>query len=227
MDAKLLLEEYQDYLAPKLDTYEQAIYLYLLRHSRLQGKDEIVVGFKSARLRMAFGLGIKSARMGENTCYEKLRSLASKGCVDIVRTERDGTRVRLKLPAEIDGIMPLSQAMAHVTLEDMDFFNVAENRLAILRREANRCFYCLRVLDASNYVIEHVTSRPEGNNSYRNVVAACWNCNNRKGPSPVEDFLRVLYREGYLEASDFEQRCVALRRLKNGELQPIMAGGSV
>ena len=36
MDAKRMLEEFQDYLAPKLDTYEQAIYLYILRHSRLR-----------------------------------------------------------------------------------------------------------------------------------------------------------------------------------------------
>lgn len=186
-----------------------------------------MTGFKSARLRMALGIGIKSTPLSENTCYAKLRSLASKGCVDVIGTERDGTRGRLKLPFEIDGLIPLSQALAYVTLEDMDFFNVAENRLAVLRREANRCFYWLRVLDTSNYVIEHVTSRPEGNNSYRNVVAACRNCNNRKGLSSVEDFLRALYREGHLEASDFEQRRVALPRLKNGELQPIMAAGPV
>jgi uncharacterized protein (DUF433 family) len=35
MDAKAIIEESQDLLAPKFDVYEQAIYLYLLRHSRL------------------------------------------------------------------------------------------------------------------------------------------------------------------------------------------------
>jgi hypothetical protein len=44
-------QQFQDYLAPKLDTYEQAIYLYIFRHSRFLGKDEIVIGFKSARAR--------------------------------------------------------------------------------------------------------------------------------------------------------------------------------
>jgi len=53
-------------LAPNLDTYEQAIYLYLLRrHSRLQGADEITVGFKSARRRMAKGIGNKDTPMSE------------------------------------------------------------------------------------------------------------------------------------------------------------------
>ena len=35
IDARTALEEFQDYLAPRLDVYEQAVYLYILRHSRL------------------------------------------------------------------------------------------------------------------------------------------------------------------------------------------------
>lgn len=46
MDLKIVLEEFQDYLAPTLDTYEQAVYLYILRHGRLQGKTEVTIGFK-------------------------------------------------------------------------------------------------------------------------------------------------------------------------------------
>lgn len=75
MDAKQILEQFHDYLAPKLDTYEQAIYLYVLRHSRLQGLDEVVVGFKSARRRIVLGIGEKGKPMAERTCYDKLRSL--------------------------------------------------------------------------------------------------------------------------------------------------------
>jgi hypothetical protein len=39
MDAKAVIEQFQDYLAPKLDTYEQALYLYIFRHNRLQGPE--------------------------------------------------------------------------------------------------------------------------------------------------------------------------------------------
>jgi 5-methylcytosine-specific restriction endonuclease McrA len=102
----------------------------------------------------------------------------------------------------------------------MDFFNVPENRSAIIQREDNKCFYCLRLIDSSNYVIEHVISRPKGNNSYRNLVASCLNCNNRKGKLLAEDFIRVLYRNGYLNDIDFEQRLVNLQLLKSGELKP-------
>ena len=124
MDAKMVIEEYLDYLAPKLDTYEQAVYLYLLRHSRLQGKDEVVVGFKSARRRMALGIGTKGTPMSESTCYEKLRSLAAKGCVEMLGTERDGTRVRLRLASEVEGVIPVAQAAAYLSIEDMDFFDI-------------------------------------------------------------------------------------------------------
>ena len=45
LDLKKTFEQIVDHLAPKLDTYELAIYLYLVRHSRLLGKREIVVSF--------------------------------------------------------------------------------------------------------------------------------------------------------------------------------------
>lgn len=221
MDAKLTIEQFQDYLAPKLDTYEQAIYLYLLRHSRLLGIEEVVVGFKSARRRMAFGIGEKGKPMAEKTCYEKLRSLQSKGCVEVLSSENDGTRLRLRLPSEISGVIETPAALIEVPLEEVDFFSVPENRLAILRREANRCFYCLRALDQSNYVMEHVSSRPDGDNGYRNVVAACRGCNNRKGAAAADDFLRVLYREGVISAEELAARLAALGRLRAGDLKPL------
>jgi 5-methylcytosine-specific restriction endonuclease McrA len=217
---KSVVEEFQDCLAPRLDTYEQAIYLYIFRHSRLLGRTEVTVGFKSARRKMAFGVGEKGKPMSEGTCYEKLRSLQSKGCVDIIDTTRDGTKLRLKLPSEIPGVVRAEGTPPIPDLERADFFTIPENRLAILRREGNQCFYCLRAVDASNYVIEHVTSRPEGDNSFRNVVAACRGCNNRKGEMSADDFLRMLYRSGYLGPEELEGRLAALDRLRKGSLRP-------
>jgi hypothetical protein len=223
MDTKQFIEQFQDYLAPKLDTYEQALYLYIFRQSRLLGADEVVIGFKSARRRMACGIGEAGRPMSENTAYEKLRSLQSKGCIEIVASEHSGRRIRLKLPDEILGIIPppATQA-APLSIEEMDFFAVPENRTMILEREEHSCFYCLRVLTAESYVIEHVVSRPTGDNGYRNVVAACRECNNRKNDSTAEDYLRALYRELYLSADDLQNRLVKLGRLKNGELKPVI-----
>jgi hypothetical protein len=214
------LEEFQDHLAPKLDTYEQAIYLYLFRHSRLIGKDEITVGFKSARKRMAFGVGEHGKAMAEGTCYKKLRSLKKKGCVEILDSVRDGTRIRLKLPSEIPGVVRLEVAEPPPDLENLDFFHVLGNRLAILKREGGRCFYCFRAIEGSNFVIEHVLPDQRDNHSYRNLVAACRNCNNRKGKGLAEDYLRSLYRDGFLSDSELHDRLAFLQRLLAGELRP-------
>jgi hypothetical protein len=134
MDVKAEIETFQDYLAPKLDAYEQAIYLYIFRHSRLQGKEEVTIGFHSARRKIAFGKGESRTPMSQRTCYEKLRSLESKGFLKVLGTEHGGTKIRLLIPSEIWSLV-VPQKVNPITLEEMDFFAVPENRLAILRRE--------------------------------------------------------------------------------------------
>lgn len=220
MDLQKFIADFQDHLAPKLDTYEQAIYLYIFRHSRFVGQEEITMGFKSARSRMACGVGEKSKPMSENTAYIKLQSLEAKGAIAILRTEHAGRLIRLNLPQEIPGIIPPKKEEQKLDIEKMDFYEISKNRTLILEREGHRCFYTLQELDEKNFVIDHVVSRPEGNNTYRNVVAASREANNRKGSSSADDFLRVLYRDGYLNSDEFEDRLLQLKRLKAGELKP-------
>ena len=95
-----------------------------------------------------------------------------------------------------------------------------ENRLLLLERESFKCFYTLQKLTALNFVVEHVVSRPEGDNSYRNCVAACREANNKKGARSADDFLRSLFREGYLSSIEFDKRLNALSELKAGNLKP-------
>lgn len=58
--------------------------------------------------------------------------------------------------------------------------------------------------------------------SDRNVVAACRQCNIRKGSSEFKDYLRTLYRDGFLSPGDFEDRLSHLELLSNGKLKPQM-----
>jgi len=102
----------------------------------------------------------------------------------------------------------------------MDFFNVPENRILLLKRENYRCFYTLQKLDESNFVVEHVISRPAGNNSYRNLVAASREANNKKGAMSAEDYLRRLFRDSFLSEKEFRDRLHHLELLKAGELKP-------
>jgi hypothetical protein len=224
VDWKQFFEEFQDHLAPKLDTYEQAIYLYAVRHSRLDERDEVVIGFKSARRRMAVGIGEAGKPMSEGSAYKKLQSLAEKGAIEILTTTHAGKRIRVKLPSEIAGVLPLALPKgAPKSLDDLDFFADPELRGTILAREDHRCFYCLSKLAADAWVIEHVRSRPAGTSSYRNVVAACRTCNNRKGAEQARDYLRTLYREGKLNDAELEHRLAAMGKLEAGELRPDVA----
>lgn len=222
LDLREFFEHFQDYLAPKLDTYEQAIYLYVFRHSRLIGKDEVTIGFHSARLRMATGTGEDGKPMSQNTAYKKVASLQVKQALTVLRTTHTGRLMRLHLPSEIEGLISPELPPEIIDIEDVDFFSVPENRQRLLVREQFRCFYTLKALDKDNFIVEHVVSRPDGNNSYRNCVAASREANNRKGAMSAEDFLRRLFREGYLSESEFDDRKIALANLRAGLLKPSM-----
>lgn len=223
MDCREFLIQFQDHLAPTLDAYEQAIYLYIFRHSRLLGLKEATIGFKSARSRMACGIGEKGKPMSEGTAYVKLASLQEKGYISITRTTHTGRVIALNLPNEIPGLIKEPLQESAIDLEEMDFFEIPENRSLLLKREGYRCFYTLQELDEKNFVVEHVVSRPAGNNSYRNVVAASREANNKKGSNSAEDFLRRLFREGYLSEIEFQERLHKLALLKSGELRPPIA----
>ncbi|MDE2165599.1 MAG: HNH endonuclease [Alphaproteobacteria bacterium] len=215
-------QQFQDHLAPKLDTYEQAVYLYIFRHSRFIGQDEAVLSFKSARARLATGIGERGKPMSESSVYKRLDSLEQKHCITVVQTEHKGKRIRLHLPGEIVGVIPSKPTTPEeIDIEKIDFFD-PENRLAILQREGFRCFYTLKKIDANSFVVDHVVSRPEGNNSYRNLVAASREANNRKGSMPADDFIRLLYRDGDLNEREFRGRLKALTDLKLGLLKPVL-----
>jgi len=213
--------QYQDHLVPRLDVYEQAIYAFLLRQTLLEGSREAVIGFKSARRKLGFGIGKANTAPSEHVVYEKLRSLESKGCIALLGSERAGTRIKVILPSEMPGVIPSLPAAESIDIEQQDFFHVPENRARILAREKWRCFYCLADLDENNHVLEHVTSRPDGDNSYRNIAAACRRCNNRKGAQVAEDFVRMLYREGVLSGDELPIRLHQLLSLRAGQLKPL------
>ena len=210
-----------DHLAPCLDVYEHVIYAHVLRHTVLVGREEAVIPFKSARAKMSKGSGTKGHAMSESTCRDRLQSLASKGALEIVGTEHQGTRVRLILPQDVPGILPARQDSKVLSLEDMDFFEVEAHRMLILEREERRCFYTLRELDETNFVIDHVVSRPEGDNGYKNVVACSREANNKKGPTDAAEFLfRLHHRDGVLDWEQLEDRLAALKCLQAGDLKP-------
>src|SRR5260221_3313936 len=112
------------------------------------GRTETVIGFKSARKKLAFGVGTAGTPPSEKTIYEKLKGLESKGCIKVLSSERTGTRLRIFAPQEILGVIPVIDTEPEVTLGKLDFYSVPEHRKRILEREGARCFYCLAILNA-------------------------------------------------------------------------------
>lgn len=215
-DIKNLIQDIEDHLVPrlKLDVAEARIYYHLLRHTRLVDRHEVLVSV---------------ANLCEAICCSKtvikprLRSLEEKRVLAITNTGWAGTTVKVFLPREIPGAIPADPNEPAVDLETVDFYKDPRYRPAIFEREGSRCFYCRRALTDGDYGLDHVEPQvAKGPNSYRNVVAACHSCNSSKSGTSGADFVRVLYRRGFLTAEDLEDRLACLDRLAKGELRPIL-----
>ena len=69
------------------------------------------------------------------------------------------------------------------------------NRRNIYARDQNRCQYCGHRFSTSELSLDHVVPRSRGgDNSWKNVVACCVNCNVRKGGrTPQEAGLHLIH----------------------------------
>jgi len=64
----------------------------------------------------------------------------------------------------------------------------ALSRKNILLRDRNTCQFCKRILPAGELTLDHVVPRSRGGrSSWENLVACCYQCNNRKGDRTPEE----------------------------------------
>jgi hypothetical protein len=185
----------------------------LFRHSRLIGKEETIFVISSA---------LKTVGLTDFSARNRIRKLHEKGCLKIEETTRIGIRVSVLLPAEIKGCVFTSVTKESIVdIEQIDFYNEPNYRPSILERENGECFYCFRKITKDNYVLDHLVPQANfGNNTYRNIVASCHECNSTKTGKNGEDFIRLIYRKGTINAEELENRLKAIEKMKNGEIQP-------
>ncbi|OGO38963.1 MAG: hypothetical protein A2W35_11865 [Chloroflexi bacterium RBG_16_57_11] len=215
------LIEIQDLLAPILDSYEQMLYHYLFRRTYLIGETEAMIGTRSIQTRLGLGIGKAGTPPSPAHVSEKIRSLEQKGCINVLDRSNLGTRVQIRLPSEIPGLIPETQQSKAVLLEELDFYHDHHQRTKILEREGYKCFYCLKSLTSNQFTIDHVESRVSSiNHSYKNVVAACFECNSKKRETDVLQFLRFLYRDGLMTSEEHSGRVEQLNLLRAGKLIP-------
>jgi hypothetical protein len=111
-----------------------------------------------------------------------------------------------------------------VDIETVDFFTNRLYLAALLARENGACFYCLRHVRHDNCELDHVVARVDRtNNSYRNIVVSCHECNTTKQAQEAADFIRFIYRRGVLSQTDLEGRLSSLELLQAGKLVPEVA----
>jgi hypothetical protein len=102
-DLKKHLLNIQDYLVPILDTYEQAIYHYIFRHTYLVGEHTTLFSTKSASI--GLGSGAEGTSPSESSRSKKLRSLEQKGAVKILERSHKGILVTVVLPHDIPSLI--------------------------------------------------------------------------------------------------------------------------
>lgn len=188
-----------NHLQPLMLPYEAAIYWFLFRQSI------IATGQQYARVsnnRLRTGV-ITSARSSQTTTLseaavlEALRGLESKGVIQKAGdTNREGTLYKVCLPEEIPAALERMQASEKQEakeldlVKDLDFYNVAENRLRIFERDGYKCHYCSKQLTRFSATLDHIQPVSEGgDNSYKNLITSCLHCNSRRGAKPVMEFL--------------------------------------
>ena len=196
----------------QIDIWERGLYCYLLNQTRLRGFEYSTIPLLSIS---------QALNCSDFQSRKTIRQLAEKGCIELEQT-RKGHSVKVFLPGEL-GIQPQKQVEAPIDLEEIDFFKNREYVSELVAREKEQCFYCLSEISVENCELDHVVSQLNGgNNSYKNIVAACHKCNTRKQAATAEDFLRSIYRKGMLSESEFEGRLSAVEALKKGNLKPVL-----
>jgi hypothetical protein len=213
-----ILEDIQDRLVPMLDTYEQAIYHYIFRHTYLIGEQSTLFRTKSAEI--GFGSGASRTPPSESSRSKKLRSLEIKGAVKIVERSHRGILVQIVLPEHIPGLRDAAP-VEPLDLSSLDFYRDRRLLPATLERESYRCFYTGKKLTEDCCYLDHVIPQSgRGDNSYRNVVAASYDANSMKNNKDVGDFVRELYKKEILSLAEFNALKEKIIKLQAGELVP-------
>ncbi len=222
-NAEHLWKQFEDLLVPRLrlSVTDRVVYSHLLRHSRLEGR---------LRLRFSIPWLARGAGLTHNPVRWAVRRLIARGALRLLERSKTGHFVEVRLPDEIRSARfgrvarrPLSPTRSS-DFDELDFLKHRALRKAIHRRERGLCFYCRRRLNPSMRCLDHVVPRVETeDNSYRNLVSCCVECNSLKRSRPAPDFLRWLHRERRINSAELTRRLRALDLLVAGKLRPPLA----
>jgi hypothetical protein len=222
LDAAQVWKQMEDLLAPQLNfsVIDRAVYSHLFRHSRLERK---------LRFRFSMSWLAGRIRLSEKTTRQSVRRLIARGVLRLVERSCQAHHVVcVRLPQEVRALRA-AEAAAHghaqtshsASFAEADFLQTQALRRALHAREGGRCFYCRRRLIPQRRCLDHVFPQADlGNNSYRNLVSCCLDCNSLKAERNAVEFVRSLYRDRRLSSDELTGRLRALDDLAAGKLIP-------
>jgi hypothetical protein len=202
-----LLRIVVDHLFPDLDAYEASLYIYFFRKTLLVGEESIRIGKKSLAtgfVRGRRGGGTKNrggAQVNFGHISSTLKGLASKGCIQIGDTTREGTLYVLRHPADIPSvasrfdaaIRDWRESVGNAVVERAGYFSDPARRKEVFERDHWACRYCGERLTPENSTLDHYIPQSKGgNDSKENLRAACLMCNSVKSGRSFEEAAPLL-----------------------------------
>lgn len=196
LELPIVIQEIVDDLQPLLTPYDAAFYWFMFRHSVAKnGSAHIRVSTRNFRTAV-----VKSSSNSTISLHKVRGTLRALESIGAIRKEgepnRDGTPYRVLIPDEIDACRKFRaerqsvESAAEVKPNEIDHYNVKENRIKVYERDEYKCRYCGKQLTRFTCTLDHVKPVTEGgDNSFENLITACLGCNSRKNGRSVGDFL--------------------------------------
>ena len=147
------------------------------------------------------GLGTRLMTLLLNATYEPLRvvqwqkavTLLCQGKVEVLEChdrEIRGITISFKLPSVMRLLKVVKLKSAHRS--------VKFSRINIFTRDKYTCQYCCKRFRTEELTFDHVVPiANNGKKTWKNIVTACWRCNNKKsGRTPEEARMRLMKKTG-------------------------------
>ncbi len=185
-DTLNVIKELVDFVLPDLTPYELSFYLFLLRKSHFEdGSSEISIGKRTIAYNCGKGTRADKANFAHVT--RVLKSLESKGCIEIGDTTRKGTLYRVKLPYQIPFVAKRI-ATSGKAESVIDYFNDPAKRRELFERDKWLCYYCGEKVTEANATLDHYIPVSQGGTSSKdNLFTSCLVCNSVKSGKRYEE----------------------------------------
>jgi 5-methylcytosine-specific restriction endonuclease McrA len=132
--------------------------------------------------RRAFALLFKNSAEAIDSHEDRFGNFDFPSWIDHSRARRAGPLDHEEFVATPRLMIMVPRVIRLVSYDKVPRKEVKFSRRNILARDENRCQYCGKRFPASQISIDHVTPKSRGGvSTWTNVVAACNECNTRKG----------------------------------------------